>query len=67
MINWKEIYEKTLRDICEEDENYFGIIRQKDNNGKDTIIISKNIENAYLSVETPYILLNKTTNYNIFF
>jgi hypothetical protein len=23
MINWKEIYEKTLRDICEEDENFF--------------------------------------------
>ena len=48
----------------EEDENYFGIIRQKDNNGKDTIIVSKNIENAYLSVETPDILLNKTTNYS---
>ena len=26
MINWKEIYEKTLRDICEEDENYFNNI-----------------------------------------
>ncbi len=26
MINWKEIYEKTLRDICEEDESYFNNI-----------------------------------------
>lgn len=26
MINWKEIYEKTLRNICEENENYFNNI-----------------------------------------
>lgn len=48
----------------EEDKDYFGITRNLDNNGKDTITITKNIEDAYLLVETPDILLNKTDNYN---
>ena len=48
----------------EEDNDYFGIIRKQNNNGKDTIIVSKNIEDAYLLVETPDKLLNKSDNYN---
>ena len=44
----------------EEDLDYFGINKIENNNGKDTINISKNIENAYLLVETPDDLLNKT-------
>ena len=48
----------------DEDSDYFGIIRKQNNNGKDTIIVSKNIENAYLLVETPDKILNKSDNYN---
>ena len=48
----------------DEDEKYFGITKEQDNNGKDIITVSKNIDDAYLLVETPDKLLNKTDDYN---
>ena len=48
----------------EEDEQYFGITKNKNNNGKDTITIGNNIDDVYLLVETPDKLLNKNNDYN---
>ena len=57
---------KIVKDInsTKEDEEYFGITKNKDNNGKDTITISKNIDDAYLLVETPDKLLDKSSDYS---
>ena len=56
---------KVVRDIKkkEDDSNYFDIIRKNNDNGKDTIIIGKNIDDVYLLIETPDKILNKTDDY----
>lgn len=48
----------------DEDLDYFGITKKENDNGKDTIIITKNLDNAYLLVETPDQKLDKQDEYN---
>ena len=57
---------KIVRDInqTDEDKAYFGIESKENNNGKDIIIVSKNIDKAYLLIETPDNLLNSTCDSN---
>jgi len=58
---------KILKDAnqTEEDQSYFEITRKENDNGKDTITISKNIGDAYLLVSTPDKLLNSSDSANI--
>ena len=58
---------KILKDVnqTEEDQSYFGITRKENDNGKDTITISKNIEDVHLIVCPPDILLNVSDSANI--
>ena len=48
----------------QQDDKYFNITKKENNNGKDTFIIGENIDDAYLIVETPDRILNKTDNTN---
>ena len=58
---------KILKDVnqTEEDQSYFNITRKENDNGKDTITINKNIDDAYLLISTPDKLLNTSDSDNI--
>ena len=52
------------KNYTEEDPDHFGLTKKENDNGKDTITISKNLDDAYLLVETPDKKLNKTNEHS---